>query len=71
MDNDETLEEFVQILGRIKELVGELEHPGDEGVDLVKAIERLRQSGNDTDAEELAALIERADELKVQHQPKP
>jgi len=71
MDNDETLEEFVQILGRIKELLGKAEPSGDEGLDLVKAIEQLRQSGNDTDADELAALIERADELKAQHQPKP
>ena len=71
MDNDETLEEFVQILGRIKELVGEAKISGDEAFDLVKAIEQLRQSGNGTDADELAALVERADQLKAQHQPKP
>ncbi len=69
MNKDETLEEFVQILGRIKELVGEAKISTDEGIDLVKAIEQLRQSGNDTDADELAALFERADELKSQHQP--
>ena len=71
MDKDETLEEFVQILGRIKELVGEAKISGDEAFDLVKAIEQLRQSGNGTDADELAALVERADQLKAQHQPKP
>jgi len=70
MDNDETLEEFVQILGRINELVGKAQISDDEGVDLVGAIEQLRQSGNDTDADELTALIKRADELKAQHQPK-
>lgn len=70
MDNDETLEEFVQILGRIKDLLGEVTTPDDEGIDLVKAIEQLRLSGNNKDADELAELIERADELKAQHQAK-
>ncbi len=69
MDNDETLDEFVQILGRIKDLVGE-GAISDDGFDLVKAIEGLRQSGNDQDADELAELIQRADELKAQHQAK-
>jgi len=69
MDNDETLEEFVQILGRIKVFVGEA-MISDDGIDLVKAIEGLRQSGNDKDADELAELLERADELKVKHQVK-
>lgn len=67
MDNDKTLEEFVQILGRIKDLIGEAAI-SDGGIDLVKAIEGLRQSGNDKDADELAELVERADELKAQHQ---
>jgi len=69
MDNEKTLEEFVQILGRIKDLVGE-EAISDDGFDLVKAIEGLRQSGNDKDADELAELVKRADELKAQHQVK-
>jgi hypothetical protein len=68
MDNDKTLEEFVQILGRIKDLVGEAAI-SDDGFDLVKAIEGLRQSGNDQGADELAELVKRADELKAQHQP--
>lgn len=67
MDKDETLEEFVQILGRIQELVGEATISNDEDFDLVKTIEQLRQSGNNDDADELAELIERADELKAQH----
>ena len=69
MDNDKTLEEFVQILGRIKDLIGEAA-TSDDGIDLVKAIEGLRQSGSDQDADELAELVERADELKAQHQAK-
>ena len=69
MENDKTLEEFVQILGRIKDLVGE-GAISDDGFDLVKAIEGLRHSGNDQDADELAKLVERADELKAQHQVK-
>jgi len=69
MENDKTLEEFVQILGRIKDLIGEAAI-SDDGIDLVKAIEGLRQSGNDQDADELAELVERADELKAQHQAK-
>ena len=70
MDNDETLDEFVQILGRIKDLVGEVTISDDEGIDLVEAIEQLRRSGNNKDADELAELLERADELKAQHQAK-
>jgi len=70
MDYDETLEEFVQILGRIKDLAGEATISDDEGIDLVETIQRLRLSGNDKDADELAKLIERADELKAQHQAK-
>lgn len=65
MEKDETLEEFVQILGRIQELVGEATISNDEGFDLVETIEQLRKSGNNDDAEELAELIERADELKA------
>jgi len=67
MDNDKTLEEFVEILGRIKNLIGEAAI-SDDGFDLVKAIEWLRQSGNDQGADELAELIKRADALKAQHQ---
>ena len=67
MDNDKTLEEFVEILGRIKDLIGEAAI-SDDGFDLAKAIEGLRQSGNDQGADELAELIKRADELKAQHQ---
>lgn len=70
MDKDETLDEFVQILGRIKALLGEEAISDDEGPDLVAAIEELRASGNNEDADELAALLERADELKAQHQAK-
>ena len=70
MDNDDKLEEFVQILGRIKDLLGDVTTSDDEDIDLVEAIEQLRLSGNNTDADELAELIERADELKAQHQAK-
>ena len=70
MDKDETLQEFVQILARINELLGESMLPGDEDIDLAAAVERLRQSGNNDDADELAGLYERADELKAQHQAK-
>ena len=68
MAADETLDEFVQILGRIKDLVGEATISDDDGIDLAEAIERLRLSGNNKGADELAELIERADELKAQHQ---
>ncbi len=70
MDNDVALEEFVKILGRIKDLVGEATIPDAEDFDVVAAIERLRQSGNREDADELAELIERAEKLKAQHQAK-
>ena len=70
MDYDETLGEFVQILGRIKDLVGEASISDDEGIDIVEAIQRLRLAGNNKDADELTNLFERADELKAQHQAK-
>jgi hypothetical protein len=66
MDNDEKLEEFVQILGRIGELVGEESMSDGIGIDLVDVVEQWRQSGNDTDADELGELIKRAEELKEQ-----
>jgi hypothetical protein len=68
MDTDDTLREFVQILGRIADLAGDSMMSDDEEIDLVEAIQNLRQSGNDTDADELAELVQRADELKAQHQ---
>jgi len=52
MDNDETLIEFVQILGRIKFLLGDAANSDDEELDLSREIERLRRSGNDKDADE-------------------
>jgi len=70
MDDDGTLDEFVQILGRIKNLVGAAAISDAEDIDLVEAIQRLRRSGNDKDADELAGLVERADEMKAQHQAK-
>jgi len=68
MEHDETLDEFVQILGRIKDLLGEEPVSAEEGIDFVAAIEGLRQTGSNEDADELAALLERADELKAQHE---
>jgi len=70
MDNDDTLREFVQILGRIADLAGEALMSDDEEIDLVTTIQNLRKSGNDTDADKLAELVQRADELKAQHQTK-
>jgi hypothetical protein len=70
MGNDESLDEFIQILGRIKDLVGDATISDQDGIDLAEAIQRLRQSGNNKDADELAELIRRADELKAQHQAK-
>lgn len=67
MENDKTLEEFVQILGRIRELVEEDSMSGDTGIDLVDIVEQMRQSGDDKDADELAELIKRAEELKARH----
>ena len=71
MKNDETLDEFVQILGRIKELLGEAAISDDEGFDLAKLIEQLRLSGNNDDADEIVELLERAEALKAQHLAKP
>jgi len=68
MDNDDTLNEFVQILGRIADLIGDATTSDGKEVDLVEIVEKLRQSGNDKDADELAELVKRADELKALHQ---
>jgi hypothetical protein len=70
MAEDETLDEFVQILGRIRELLGESTVLAENGFDLDAEIERLRLAGNNKDADELAELHVRADELKVEHQAK-
>ena len=70
MADDETLDEFVQILGRIRGLLGEATVLDVEGYDLDAEIEQLRLSGNNKDADELADLRVRADELKAQHQTK-
>ena len=67
METDETLEEFVQILGRIRELVGEESMSGNTGIDLVDVVEQMRQSGDDEDADALAQLVKRAEELKALH----
>ncbi len=69
-DNDETLGEFIQILGRIKELAGEAAVADDKGIDLAAAIEYLRESGGNKVADELAELVKRADELQAQQQLK-
>lgn len=68
MDKDEKLEEFVQILGRIQKLIEEETVADDNGLDLIEAIKQLRKSGKDDVADELAGLVERADELKTQQQ---
>jgi hypothetical protein len=68
MDNDDTLREFLQILGRIADLAGEALMSDDEEINLVETIQKLRLSGNDQDADELEKLVQRADELKAQHQ---
>ena len=70
MDYDETLGEFVQILGRIKDLAGAATIADDKEIDLAAAIERLRESGSTREADELAELIKHADELQAQHQAK-
>jgi hypothetical protein len=70
MEQDETLNEFLHILARIKDLLGEAAISGSEAVDLDDAMQRLRKAGNNDDADELAELIRLADELKAQHQPK-
>jgi len=70
MERDKKLDEFVQILGRIRYLVGEETIAHDPDVDLGKAVEQLRLSGKDKDADELADLIKWADTLKAQQQAK-
>ena len=68
MGKDESLDEFVRILERIKNLLGDAKISDDDDIDLAGAIERLRLSGNNDDADELADLFERAEALKTQHQ---
>ena len=69
-DQDETLVEFVRILGRIAELVGDARESDNEDIDLVEAIKRLRHSGKSEDADELAELFQRAEDLKALHKAK-
>ena len=70
MEKDEKLEEFLRILGRIRDLVGEEPMTGGTGIDLIDIVEQLRQSGDDKDADELNELLKRAEELKAEHQAK-
>jgi len=70
MERDEKLDEFVGILGRIKDLIGEAAISNEEGVDLAEAVEQLRLAEKNEDADKLAELIKRADELRAQHQAK-
>ena len=70
MDNDEALQEFIQVLGRIRTLLGDATISDGASVDLDAAVEQLRESGNNKDADELATLCKRADELKAQQQSK-
>ncbi len=69
MGGDGSLDEFVQILERIKNLVGNAKI-SDDDIDLAGAIEQLRLSGNNDDADELGELFERAEALQAQHQAK-
>jgi len=66
MNNDEALQEFIEILKRIRTLLGDASISDGAGIDLDAAVEQLRESGNNMDADELAALCKRADELKAQ-----
>ena len=68
MDNDETLSEFLRILGRIKELVEETSASGDDGIDLETATKQLRESGNNEAADEITELVQRAEALKALQQ---
>jgi len=70
MDNDEALQEFIDLLGRIRTLLGDATISDGAGIDLDAAVEQLRESGKNQDADELAALCKRADELKAQQQAK-
>jgi len=45
MDTDDTLRDFLQVLGRIADLAGEALMSDDEEIDLVATIQKLRQSG--------------------------
>jgi hypothetical protein len=70
MEKDDKLEEFVQILGRIRDLVGEEPMTGGTGIDLIDIVEQLRQSGDNKDADKLSELLKRAEELKAEQQAK-
>lgn len=70
MDKDESLEEFVQILGRIRELTAQETTADDNGLNLDDVVKQLRLDGENDDADELAELIERADALKAQQKAK-
>jgi len=68
MDDDTKLKEFLGVLGRIKDLLEEVSISDDEDLDLDKGIEQLRQSGKDKEADQLAGLIEQAENMKAEHQ---
>ena len=67
MGYDETTDELAKILGRMADLMGEQSFSDDDSINSVDAIQGMRLAGKNDDADELAELIQRADELKAQH----
>ena len=67
MGYDETTDELAKILGRMANLMGEQSFSDDDSINSVEAIQGMRLAGKNDDADELAELIQRADELKAQH----
>ncbi len=67
MEYDKETDELAQILGRITDLMGEASFSGGEAINSVEAIQRLRLAGNNKDADELAELFLRGDELKAKY----
>lgn len=58
------LDELVTISTRVADLMDEASFSDDENIDTVEAIKRLRLSGANEDADELAELFQRIDEMK-------
>lgn len=67
MDDDSNLQEFLEILRRIRVLVGDAAISGEKDIDFDEVLRQLRQAGSKGEADELAELVRRADELKAQH----
>ena len=69
-EDDAVTLELAEILGRMADLTSKATFTDNDAVPSLEVIQRLRLSGLNSEADELAELHTRAAELRNQHRPK-